>query len=343
MGMVEFLQRMVRIDSSKKENYPEVVRIIREEAERLGLPVKIVEEDGMPHLIIGEGERIVLTHYDVVPGDDFSGKVKDGKVFGRGAADCKGNIAAALYALAEVWPEKKFRLIVAGGEETQEAEGFFKSIEGREVVVLDASREYLTVGARGVARLHVKVRGKQAHSAYPFLGENPIYPMAELIGKLKEISKELYRSVRSKYGAPPGTPHRSLPLDMSVTVVRAGEAANVIPGEAEMTVDIRFPPDADIEGILKGIEEKLEGAEVTSRVLLPGWVTPGTGLAERLAELTGGEICVELGGTDGVHLYERIPELVQFGVIRQENNIHGSGEFVYIKDLEDVRDVLKRL
>ena len=370
----DLLCRLVAVDtdSTQRKNYDKIVDMLIGEAERMGLKAeKIVDEKGIPHVVITfhrvpEGKKVVfLTHYDVVPAgegwefDPFKPFIKDGKLFGRGAADDKSNIVAALAAFKEVLEEKlpvKVNpvLIVAGGEETGEGESFFRKIDGDICVVLDSGCEGLSIGASGVARLNVKVLGKQAHSAYPFRGENAIYQASKIIAFIEKIAKETEKRVISRFYAP--TYYEYVPRRISVTMINGGVAANIIPAECNLLVDVRTIPEEKAEKAAEELRKTIEDyaekngikVEVEAKAFMDGWYTTDEKIIEKfreiLEEVLGRKVkvVVELGGTDGVFMIDRMP-VIQFGTMREENNIHGKNEFVYLEDIEKVKKFVKNV
>ena len=198
MGTVEYeidlLMRLVSVDTTStiRKNFEGMADLLVYEARKASLIAKrVVDDKGIPHVIIKipkapkKSRKIIfLTHYDVVPAgedwdfDPFKPFIKDGKLYGRGAADSKSNIAAAIAAFKEVLEEGlpiKINpvLVIIGGEESGEGTSFYNKLEGDVCVVLDSGCYGLSVGASGVVSLIIKVFGRQAHSAYPFLGKTP--------------------------------------------------------------------------------------------------------------------------------------------------------------------------
>ena len=370
----DLLCRLVAIntDSTQRKNYDKITGMLIGEAERIGLKAeKIVDEKGIPHVMITfhrvpEAKKVVfLTHYDVVPAgegwefDPFKPFIKDGKLFGRGAADDKSNIVAALAAFKEVLEEKlpvKVNpvLIVAGGEETGEGESFFRKIDGDICVVLDSGCEGLSIVASGVARLNVKVLGKQAHSAYPFRGENAIYQASKIAAFIEKIAKETEKRVISRFYAP--TYYEYVPRRISVTKINGGVAANIIPAECNLLVDVRTIPEEKAEKAAEELRKTIEDyaekngikVKVEVKAFMNGWYTTDEKIIEKfreiLEEVLGRKVkvVVELGGTDGVFMIDRMP-VIQFGTMREENNIHGKNEFVYLEDIEKVRKFVKNV
>lgn len=372
---VNLLSKLVSIDttSTERKNYEETANLLVEEARKLGLAAeKIVDKKGIPQVLItvpGAPEKakkvVFITHYDVVPAgegwdfDPFKPFVKNGKLYGRGAADNKSNIAAAMAAFSETVKEKlplKIYpvLAVAGGEETGESEEFFKTIDGALAIVLDVGCESISIGASGSARLTVKVRGKQAHSAYPYKGVNAIYEATKVIEFIKDKGREFEETVLSKFPAP--THYRRLPRRMNVTMINSRIAANIIPGECTLTIDIRTIPEEKADKVAEEVKNMLENfakenaLDITVEIksFSNGWYTDDKEIVKKIkkiAEETAGKklkVSVELGGTDGRYLIDRMP-VIQYGTLGEDTNFHGKNEFVYLEDVENVKAFVKKL
>ncbi|MCD6241349.1 M20/M25/M40 family metallo-hydrolase, partial [Candidatus Bathyarchaeota archaeon] len=214
--------------------------------------------------------------------------------------------------------------------------------------------EGLSIGASGVARLNVKVLGKQAHSAYPFRGENAIYQASKIIAFIEKIAKETEKRVISRFYAP--TYYEYVPRRISVTMIDGGVAANIIPAECNLLVDVRTIPEEKAEKAAEEIRKIIEDyaekngikVKVEAKAFMDGWYTTDEKIIEKfrevLEEVLGRKVkvVVELGGTDGVFMIDRMP-VIQFGTMRDENNIHGKNEFVYLEDIEKVRKFVKNV
>ena len=372
---IDLLSKLVAIDttSTERRGYEEIANLLVKEAQSLGLKAeKIVDTKGIPQILITipnapeKAKKVVfITHYDVVPAGEgwdfnpFKPFVKDGKLYGRGAADNKSNIAAAIAAFSEAVKEKlplKIHpiLAVAGGEETGESEEFFKTIKGDLAIVLDVGCESISIGASGSARLTVTVKGKQAHSAYPYNGVNAIYEAAKIIEFIKRKGKEFEKTVLSKLPAP--THYERLPRRMNVTMINSGIAANIIPGECTLTIDIRTIPEEKAEKVAEEAKHMLENfakensiaIEVQVKSLSNGWYTTNQKTVDKvkkIAEEAAGKplkISAELGGTDGRYLIERMP-VIQYGTLREDTNFHGKNEFVHLADIKTVKAFIKKL
>jgi len=139
-------------------------------------------------------------------------------------------------------------------------------------------------------------------------------------------------------------------------MIEGGVAPNVIPSECVMTVNIRTMPEENSEAIAMEVKEKLENFALKNNITLDvkvkdvvkGWYTKDTKIIESfkkvLEDVMGKEVKIvaELGATDGVFLIDKMP-VIQFGTMRDENNVHGKNEFVYLEDVELVKNFIKKV
>ncbi len=360
---LELLKELVSLDTSGGKNRDKAVALITRAAEEHGLRVKVVEVNGVPNLLVeggGKGKRVIfVTHYDVVPPGEgwtrnpFEPVVEDGKLYGRGAADDKSAVVAVLDAMADASDYNvKPVLAIAGAEETGESEPFMKELEGDIGIVVDTS-PVPSIGASGVLKWTVRVKGKQSHSGYPFLGKNALVDASKIVLFMERFGAFAERFLKSRY---PGVEHyERLPVRATATVLHSGHAWNIIPGDAELALSIRTVPEWNndiMEPLFTSMlrdfakEEGIE-IEITKDIDMRAWISEGEHVERFMKiyrEVTGEDVrpAVELGGTDGVHLADRMP-VIQFGPMRPENRIHGPDEFVYLKDFEMVYRVARRI
>jgi putative selenium metabolism hydrolase len=148
------------------------------------------------------GKRILFdAHMDVVPVNDlsdwtkdpFGGELYDGKIWGRGATDIKGGLAAMLVTLGrlprEIIPGTLI-LSASVGEELIEGAALKNVIEHTHpdgVVIIEPTMGKLGIGQKGRTGFWINVKGKPAHTSNPEMGENAIYKAVEIIQKLREM------------------------------------------------------------------------------------------------------------------------------------------------------------
>ena len=194
-------------------------------------------------------------HTDVVPigdaaawsADPFEGHLKDGVLYGRGAVDMKGGIAAFVAAVSQVLakgaPAGSLSLLITGDEEGPAIDGTRKVVEALMaegegidhcIVGEPSSAETLgdmvKIGRRGSLNATFTVQGRQGHVAYPHRAANPIAPLVALLARLQ--AHELDQ----------GYPQFQ-PSNLEITTVDVGNpATNVIPARASARINIRFNP-----------------------------------------------------------------------------------------------------
>jgi acetylornithine deacetylase len=179
------------------------------------------------------GAVTLSTHLDTVP--PFIPPRLDGnRLYGRGACDAKGIAAAMMIAaqrLADQGEERVDLLFVVGEEKGSPGARAANRLPAtsRFLVNGEPTESKLASGCKGAQRVIVRVRGREAHSAYAHLGSSALEPLLELLPQLKEVA---------------------LPLDpvlgattYNIGVLRAGTEANIVPGLAEAEIMIRLVGD----------------------------------------------------------------------------------------------------
>jgi acetylornithine deacetylase len=170
------------------------------------------------------------THLDTVP--PFIGaRVEDGRLYGRGACDAKGIAAAMLAAADRLVSAGEGRvglLFVVGEEEGSDGARAANALatSSRFLINGEPTESRMASGAKGSLRILVRTTGREAHSAYPALGQSAIVPLVELLARLPSIS---------------------LPKDdvlgettINIGMIRGGTAGNVVPGAAEAELMARI-------------------------------------------------------------------------------------------------------
>lgn len=383
MEPIKLLTDLVSIKSisTTKEGYEEAASLLKEVLEDLGLEVKIydgrdVAKDGLPRpnvvavMDLGAEKTIMLNaHYDVVPPgegwsyDPFKPVVMGGEVHGRGSGDDKSGIVAAIWAATELREGARRNVMLAftcdeevGG---RAGLGYLINEVGLrpdEALIIDGGHEAIYVGASGVIFGKIAVRGVQGHAGYPHKAKNPIYPLARAIIALQDFAR--FREGKlSKFKSPPGSPIPYVWGRFSITIIRAGEKSNVIPGEAEATFDLRLLPEENVDealtelkGFLSRVSDEI-GWEIELKEYEGGgnyYTDPAdpfvSSFSNAVEKVLGRrlEYAAELGANDGRYVRGKgIPTIV-FGPIAPDSRFHGIDEFVRMTDIEMVKDVVVR-
>lgn len=261
MDPAGLLVELIRAKSPSTEEGP--VREVLEEALRgLGLDLEVDRAGNLYALKEGRGPEVTLTgHMDTVPAGDegawpvppFAGEVRDGFVWGRGAVDMKGALAAMVAAAAELVETRypgSFSLLFVGAEEVGGAGSRYAAGWVRPAVFVlgEPSRLRLMRGHRGRIEPHLIFTGRQGHAALEN-PENPLYALGEALSVLRDL----------ELGTDPDTGKNTCqPTKIEVSP----NAINVVPGRVELTLDCRYGPKVGSEGVLRAVREAAAGARL---------------------------------------------------------------------------------
>jgi succinyl-diaminopimelate desuccinylase len=306
-------------------------------------------------------------HTDVVPpGDEaawthgaFSGDVKDGLLYGRGAVDMKGGIACSVAAVLQYLadhggkPKGSISFLITGDEEDVSVNGTIKLLQwvssrGERfdhcVLGEPSSQEVLgdsiKIGRRGSQSGTLYVEGRQGHVAYPHRAANPVPDVSRLIVALSDEPLDAGSA-------------QFQPSNLEFTSVDVGNSAtNVIPGQARAKFNIRFNDHFTQESLRKLIEQRLSAAagnrirahiaweKSNSNVFLtrPG---PFTDLAvAAIAEVTGRKPELSTtGGTSDARFIASYCPVIEFGLVGQ--TMHQIDERAAVSDLEKLTRIYR--
>lgn len=260
--MIAFCQRLVQAPSLPGEE-GNVAQLIRAEMESLGYDEVGVDDWGnVVGLLRGEGTGPSVMfngHMDHVdPGNPnewpyppYGGEIHDGRLWGRGAADMKGPLAAMIYAggvLGREGIRPRGHLYVAcvvqeevGGLGTQK---LVQAVRPELAIIGEATSNHLARGHRGRIELVVKVRGKSVHASVPSQGVNPHSVLARLIQRLETMPMTHDETFGSSTVAP--------------TLYQTDQASsNVMPGEARVHLDWRNVPGETADDVMAQLQPML--------------------------------------------------------------------------------------
>jgi succinyl-diaminopimelate desuccinylase len=295
-------------------------------------------------------------HTDVVPtgpleewrSDPFVPSIRDGVLYGRGAADMKSGLAAMVTAAEEfvrVHPDHKgsIAFLITSDEEGPSVDGTRRVAQtlherGERIdwcVVGEPSSEAaigdtIKVGRRGSLSGRLTVHGIQGHVAYPQLADNPVHALAPALAEL--TAREWDR----------GTEHFQ-PTSFQVSNLNAGTGApNVIPGELKARFNLRYSPIQTLEQLKATVEDILRRHKVryTLEWYLSGepfYTPPGKlsrAVGDAVAEVAGSQPQLSTGGgtSDGRFIAPLGAEVVELGVVNA--SIHKVNECVRLADID---------
>lgn len=235
------------------------------------LPCRRWTIGGTPSLAVvpesGDVPVLLMSHMDVVdaPAALFSPRVADGRLFGRGAIDDKYAVALSMILCREQWRRARagrrsppVGLLVTGDEEVgghHGAEPVLAEIRPRFCIALDGGAPGAVITRqKGLVKLRLRARGRAAHGARPWLGDNAIDALIDDYLKIKA-----YFGKRS-----PDHWHRTLNFGL----IRAGVSHNQVPDQAEGVLDIRYTEEDDMDRLIDLIDRQTD-AEVTVELIEP--------------------------------------------------------------------------
>ncbi len=195
----------------------------------------------------GKPDVVLSTHIDTVP--PFLPAREDAEfIYGRGACDAKGIVAAQIVAAERLLSESvtDFGLLFLVGEETTSdgaREANLHPPGCRYIINGEPTENKLVLGSKGNLRVDVRCKGKMAHSAYPHLGDSAIDKLLDVLDDLRKLPM----------------PHDPLlgPGSLNIGVISGGRAANVVPDQAAAQIVIRTVTNS--EGIRHKIAEVIGG------------------------------------------------------------------------------------
>lgn len=299
-------------------------------------------------------------HLDVVPpgegwaSDPFLPEVKGDLLFGRGAVDMKGSIAAFISALHSLPDDNQsdlgtISMIITGDEEGPARFGTVAIMDLMaergitpdlclvgEPTSVHRLGDMMKIGRRGSVNMWITVNGTQGHVAYPHLADNPITKLGKILSEIDAIKLD------------EGTDWFQ-PSNIEFTDIHVGNPAhNVIPAKAEGRLSIRFNDQHSGDSLSSMIREIVErhGGELTPIISGEPFLTPPgelSGLiAEAITQVTGVEPELSTtGGTSDARFLSQVMPVVEFGLCNA--TMHKLDEAVAIADLEQLTKIYEKV
>ncbi len=336
----------------------------------LGFACETIESNGVTNLWAvragaAAGPTLAFAgHTDVVPpgpldqwaSDPFVPTVRDGRLYGRGAADMKTSVAAFVVAIEEFLEAGaghagRIALLLTSDEEGPATDGTVRVVETLaargeridfcivgEPTSVTRLGDTVKNGRRGSLSGRLTVIGVQGHVAYPHLARNPIHQLAPALAELAAAEWD-----RGNAHFPPTT--------WQVSNIQAGTGAtNVIPGHVTLDFNFRFSTASTVESLKQRVAAVLDahGLDYTldwSLSALPFLTARGAlcdALSAAILAETGvaAEMSTTGGTSDGRFVARICPQVVEFGPINA--SIHQVDEHVGLDELEPLKNVYRR-
>ena len=302
-------------------------------------------------------------HTDVVPtgpveqwvSEPFTPTERDGKLYGRGAADMKTSLAAFITAIEgflEKHPQHagSIALLVTSDEEGIAIDGTVKvvaALQARKELIdycivgeptcVDKLGDTVKNGRRGSLSGQLSVKGIQGHIAYPHLAKNPIHLAAPAIAELAAIEWDQGNEFFP-------------PTSWQISNMRGGTGAtNVIPGEVEILFNFRFSTASTVDGLKTKVLAILDkhGLEYTieweySKPYLTARGNLVDAVSAAIKEVTGidAELSTSGGTSDGRFIADICPQVIELGP--RNATIHKLNECVELDHIEPLREIYQR-
>ena len=295
-------------------------------------------------------------HVDVVPpGDDwasapFAPEVRGNLLYGRGAVDMKGAIAAMVAAAAAVPQEAgTISFVITGDEEGPAKYGTVALIEHMRAVgaipdlclvgeptSVNWLGDTMKIGRRGSTNIWLEVEGKEGHVAYPHLADNPITKLVHMLAELKAMPLD------------DGTDWFQA-SNLEITDLSVGNpATNVIPARAQARLSIRFNDLHTGKGLgerVSAIAEK-HGGKARPVVYGEAFLTPPGAFSQLIADAVEAEIGLRpeastTGGTSDARFLKDLCPVIEFGLCNA--TMHKRDEAVAVADLDALARIYARV
>lgn len=305
-------------------------------------------------------------HTDVVPPGDaaqwrfdpFSAQIADDMMWGRGAVDMKGGLAASIAAaLAFLAQNRAFSgsiaFLITGDEEGPAVNGTVKLLEWAhakgerfdhcilgEPTNPDALGDMIKIGRRGSLSGAIEVQGRQGHVGYPHLADNPVHHILRLTGALLDRPLDA------------GTAHFD-PSNLEITSIDVGNSAvNVIPAKARAQFNVRFNDLWTPQTLADELSARLIAAAGSARYALSfqptnalAFLTQAGPFVDLFASAVEAEtgrrpVLSTTGGTSDARFICNYAQVVEFGLVGQ--TMHAVDERVSVADLHKLSAIYQR-
>ena len=338
-------EQLIAYDTSHSEGIRRAAGFVRGWLESRDVEVRELAVRDLPVLVADAGPvdapvTILLHgHLDVVPGrpEQFRPRAEGDRLYGRGAYDMKGGLAALMLAVVDLQGIEDIRVrlgIVPDEEREEEIErGADLLVEhgftGDFAITGEPTDMLVGIAAKGVLAMRIRVQGRAAHGATPWLGENAILKAVEVFREIESLpfaaeSSELYDRPSINLGR-----------------ILGGDALNKVPDACAIDVDVRYLPEQDPDAILEQVGGLPDAQVISTFRRPPALVDPSSPYVLALCAAASPHHPDEVtsvgrdGASDAVSFLRAGIPAVEFGPLGAGH--HGPEEWVSIESLASYR------
>lgn len=358
MKTEKIAEKLVSYETVSPVENQDIFQFLKGVLEEHGVEAEIREINGVYNLTAetGSGETSICLngHLDVVEPEGqwsvtepFEPVVEDGTLYGRGATDMKGEVAAQVKAFLDLHQDSNFTgkavLMLAGDEEIggfngskPMVENYYEKDEGFDYTIVgEATDMDIQVGTRGVLWLNIILEGEGVHASRAHMARiNVMEELPEVLDRLNNL--EMTYENEGELPDP----------SREVTNVESTETYNSVPGEIKIGMDIRYLPSQTVEGIVKDVEKALEGVDCGVKVEVEQDHGGAFELQDEkfrkvatsvMKNIRGEEPrqITEGGASDGRFFAEKDTPFIELGL--NQKSVHGENEFCEIENMRKLR------
>jgi succinyl-diaminopimelate desuccinylase len=344
-------ERLISYDTSTPDVLVAAAGFVKGWLESRDIEVIEIDHNGLPVLVAEAGATsrpdapcvVFHGHLDVVPGrpEQFTPRVEEDRLIGRGAYDMKGGLAAMMCALKDLAEQDHVlvRFVCVPDEESEDLDVrstdtvVSRGLGGEFAITGEPTNMHIGIEAKGVLVMRIVVHGRAAHSSTPWLGDNAV---------LKAV--EVFRTIESLPFARVSSDMFDRP-SINLGRIEGGDALNKVPDRCTMYCDVRYLPGQDPGEILEQVRG-ISGIEVERTFIHPPVTVPRSNrfvrtLREAVAR-TAPDMEIHSVGRDGASdaasfIEAGIPA-VEFGPAGGGH--HGPEEWVSLASLRRYRRAL---
>jgi succinyl-diaminopimelate desuccinylase len=342
-------ERLLTYDTSTLEGMQSAAGFVKGWLEARDVEVTGTVHNGRPVLAatVGPsgGPTIVLHgHLDVVPGrpEQFTPRIEGDRLYGRGAYDMKGGLAAMMCALHDLTAQDRVRVhfVCVSDEESEEIDqrGSDYLVEqgyiGDFAITGEPTNMHIGIQAKGVLAMRIEVTGKAAHGSTPWVGDNAVLKAIDVFRQIETLP--FARESSDLFDRP----------SINLGRILGGDALNKVPDLCVIDVDVRYLPGQDPETIKAAVNALADATVVKVFHRRPAIVARDDPYVQALGEAisrvgapSGDQISVGRdGASDAISFLEAGVPAVECGPAGDGH--HGPEEWVSIRSLGEYRRIL---